>query len=96
MVVIWSKQAKDELKKAFDRIALDSLLNAEKVRDTLIDMTIELPLHPKKFPLDKYKITNDGSWRAFEKYHFRISYRIMSDEIRIVRLRHTKRNPTTY
>ena len=96
MVVIWSKQAQEELKKVFKKISLDSLQNAEKVRDTIIDLTLALPLHPKKFPLDKYKTDNDGSWRAFEKYHLRVSYRVMPDEIRIVRLRHTKRNPKLY
>lgn len=96
MVVVWSKQAQEELKKIFETISLDSLQNAEKVRDTVIDLTIALPLHPEKFPLDKYKTNNDGSWRAFEKYHLRVSYRIMPDEIRVVRLRHTKRNPKTY
>lgn len=96
MVVVWSKQAQEELKKIFETISLDSLQNAEKVRDTVIDLTIALPLHPEKFPLDKYKTNNDGSWRAFEKYHLRVSYRITPDEIRVVRLRHTKRNPKTY
>ena len=39
---------------------------------------------------------NDGSWRAFEKYRFRISYRVMEKEIRIVRFRHTSRTPLNY
>ncbi|MFC0320635.1 MULTISPECIES: type II toxin-antitoxin system RelE/ParE family toxin [Olivibacter] len=49
MVVIWSKQAQEELKKVFKKISLDSLQNAEKVRDTIIDLTLALPLHPKSF-----------------------------------------------
>jgi len=96
MVVVWSLQARNELKKVFERISLDSLQNAEKVRDTIIDLTLSLSLHPKKFPLDKYKLNNDGSWRAFEKYNLRVSYRLMTNEVRIVRLRHTKQNPKTY
>ncbi|PTQ94923.1 hypothetical protein C8P68_106137 [Mucilaginibacter yixingensis] len=47
MVVVWSKSAIAELRKAFNYIALDSLKNAEMVRDTLIDMTIDLTKDPE-------------------------------------------------
>ncbi|MGB0948547.1 MAG: type II toxin-antitoxin system RelE/ParE family toxin [Marinirhabdus sp.] len=40
-----------------------------------------------------HKIGNDGSYRAFEKHSYRVSYRITENEIRILRLRHTSRNP---
>jgi len=96
MVVVWSKSARNSLKQAFKYIALDSLLNAEIVRDTLIDATIELSENPEKHPMDKFKTENDGSWRAFEKHHYRISYRILKKQIRIVRLRHTSRSPLIY
>jgi len=96
MVVVWSKSAIIELKKAFYYIALDSLKNAEMVRDTLIDMTIDIPNNPEKHPIDHFKKDNDGSWRAFEKYLYRITYRIMKNQIRIVRCRHTSRSPLNY
>lgn len=82
-----------ELRKAYRYILLESLQNAEMVRDEIIDASIELPRHPEKYPLDKFKKNNDGSWRAFEKHHYRVSYRITPDAIRIVRLRHTSRSP---
>ena len=66
------------------------------VRDTLIDLTIELPENPEKHTLDKFKKDNDGTWRAFEKHHYRISYRIIKNQIRIVRMRHTRKSPLTY
>lgn len=96
MVVVWSKRAVAELRKAYEYIDQDSPQNARKFRDTLIDLTLQIPNHPEAYPLDKYKSSNDGSWRAFEKYRYRISYRILKDEIRIVRMRHTSRNPTQY
>ena len=96
MVVVWSDSAKAELRKAFEYIALDSLQNAQMVRNTLIDLTIELPENPEKYPLDKFKKDNDGTWRAFEKHHYRVSYRIVKDQIRIVRMRHTSKSPLTY
>jgi len=96
MVVIWSNSAKAELRKAYEYIALDSPQNAKTVRDTLIDLSIELSQHPEKHPADKFKKGNDGSWRAFEKYHYRITYRILKDQIRIVRMRHTRKSPVNY
>ncbi len=96
MVVVWSNSAKAELRKAFEYIALDSLPNAQMVRDTLIDLTIDLPENPEKHPLDKFKKNNDGTWRAFEKHHYRVSYRILKNQIRIIRMRHTSKSPLTY
>jgi plasmid stabilization system protein ParE len=96
VVVLWSNSAKVELKKMFEYIALDSLQNAQIVKNTLIDITVDLASNPEKFPLDKFKTGNDGTWRAFEKHHYRISYRILKDQIRIVRMRHTDRSPLNY
>lgn len=96
MVTFWSKRAKNELLRAYEYIREDSPQNAAKVRDEIIDATIDLPIHPEKYPPDKYKKVNNGTWRAFEIYHYRITYRIMPDQIRIVRLRHTRRSPVSY
>jgi addiction module RelE/StbE family toxin len=96
MVVVWSDRAKAELKKMYEYIALDSLPNAQSVRDALIDITIGLQENPEKYPLDKFKNENNGTWRAFEKHHYRISYRILKDQIRIVRMRHTSKSPLKY
>ena len=96
MVTFWSKRARIELQKAYEYIRDDSPQNAVKVRDEIIDLTLDLPKHHEKYPPDKYKKRNDGTWRAFEIYHYRISYRIMPDQIRIIRMRHTRRTPLAY
>lgn len=96
MVTVWSKRAKNELAKAFEYISLESPQNARNVVESIVDMTLALPENSLKHPLDKYKSNNDGSWRAFEKSRFRISYRVMEKEIRIVRFRHTSRTPLNY
>lgn len=93
MVTIWSKSAKKHIQAAFDFIKHDSLQNAEKVRDEIIDASIELVLNAEIHSLDKYKLNNDGTYRAFELHRYRVSYRVLKNEIRIVRLRHTSRSP---
>ena len=96
MVTVWAPQAIVELRKAYDYISKDSPQNARKVVDELTRIADQLPVQPEMFPADKFKKNNDGSWRAFEKFHCRISYLITSREIRIVRMRHTGRTPLQY
>ncbi len=93
MEVIWSKSSIKKLRKIYDYIAEDSVSNAHKVTTALVDLTLELTKNPTKHPLDKFKQDNDGTWRAFEKYNYRISYRVINNKIRVVRLRHCRQNP---
>jgi plasmid stabilization system protein ParE len=52
--------------------------------------------NPGFYGLDRYKIDNDGSYRAFEKHHYRIIYRHKGKTIRVLRVRHTKMEPKIY
>ena len=42
------------------------------------------------------KYSKEDNFRAFEIYKYRISYKITSDTIYILRVRHTSRNPKFY
>jgi plasmid stabilization system protein ParE len=96
VVTVWASQAIAELRKAFEYISRDSPQNARKFVDEIIALADRIPERPEIFPPDKYKMDNDGSWRAFEKFRYRISYRINQKEIRIIRMRHTSRSPVQY
>jgi plasmid stabilization system protein ParE len=96
MVTVWTPQAIAELRKAYDYISKDSPQNARKVVEELTAIADRLRAQPEMFPPDKFKKNNDGTWRAFEKFHYRISYLITPKEIRIVRMRHTSRTPLQY
>ncbi|WP_369427811.1 type II toxin-antitoxin system RelE/ParE family toxin [Membranihabitans maritimus] len=52
--------------------------------------------HPGKYPPDKFKTDNDGSYRAFEKFSYRVAYKIKEKEIAILRIRHVKQEPKEY
>lgn len=54
-----------------------------------------LQYNPKIYQLDRIKINNDGSFFSFNVDSYRISFRIIKDEIRILRIRHTSRKPFT-
>lgn len=96
MRIIIDEEAKKSLRNAFLHIRKDSLQNAEKVKSKLLSAISELIKNPERYPVDKYRARNDGSYRAFEVYNYRVSYHISSSEIRVLRIRHTKMNPLEY
>ena len=94
--VKWDNIARLQLREAYNYIKKDSLVNSEKVRKEILSASRLLAAHPEKYPADKYKLSNDGSYRAFELYHYRIAYRILKIEIKIISLRHTSMEPLDY
>ncbi len=94
--IIWPRQAQNQLERAYKYILEDSYQNAEKVKKDILASTRKLANNPEKFPADKYRENNDGSFRAFELHRYRIAYRISEKQIIIVRVRHTSMNPKTY
>lgn len=79
-----------------DYLKQKSLKAANKVRKSILEEIKDLPNHPEIFPPDKYKLPHNDSYRAFEKYNLRIAYFITETEIRILRIRHTRREPKNY
>jgi len=94
--ISWDVQALKQFNKAILYIAEESIQNAEKVRIEIIEQIEILVAHPEKYPLDKYKSNNTGNYRAFELHRLRVAYYIGPDTIRILRVRHTSREPQNY
>jgi addiction module RelE/StbE family toxin len=94
--IIFDNDAKQQLRKAIEYIRKDSVQNAEKVKNAIINSIKELSKNPEMHPLDKYRLNNDGNFRAYEIYKYRITYHLSAKQIRIIRIRHTKMNPLTY
>ncbi len=91
--VMWPRISRQQLQQAYTHIKQDSPQNAEKVRTAIIQSTKALVDFPHRYTIDKYKENNDGSFRAYELYHFRISYQVTEFEIIILRVRHTSMKP---
>jgi len=94
--VKWNKKAVEQFDKALVYIEKESLSSAEKVKEDLLLKIDNLSKYPEQFNQDKFKTKNDGTFRAFEIHHYRVSYRFIANEIRIIRIRHTKMNPLSY
>jgi plasmid stabilization system protein ParE len=80
----------------YEYIKEDSFINAEKVKEGITKIVDNLLNHPEKHPIDKFKKNNQGNYRAFEKYSYRVAYKITENEIIILRFRHVKQEPKNY
>ena len=77
-------------------IRQDSIQQAEQMNAQLLASFKALLQHPKKYPPDKYRLNNDGSYRAYELLKYRVSYHVSDMQVTVLRIRHTKMNPLTY
>jgi len=94
--VLWSENAEKQLEEIYNYIKEDSVQNAENVKDKIFASTLQLPINPEKYSKDKYRKMNNGSYRAYEIFRYRISYYISEQEIVIVRIRSTDMKPINY
>ena len=94
--IVWTKRSQQNLLHVYNHIRKDSPQNALKVVTQISNAVYKGINNPEYYRSDKFKINNDGSYRAFEKHHYRISYRFTKNVIRILKVAHTKMNPKEY
>lgn len=94
--ISWSENSKKQFTDALEYIMEDSVQSAENLQNKLLNKLEAVSKHPEMFPPDKYKTNNDGSFRVFVVFHYRVSYRIIRNEIRILRIRHSSMKPKYY
>jgi plasmid stabilization system protein ParE len=93
--IIWSKTAHNQLEKIYSYLFKETKSKSipNKVIDTIYNSVTILGTNWEIYELDEMKVSNDGNYRAYEVYSYRITYKITSKEIHILRIRHTSRNP---
>ena len=94
--VVWTKRSQQHMKAAHKYISLSSPQNAFKVVEDIVTALNKAIKNPEFYGSDRYKTNNDGSYRAFEKHHYRIAYRFTKNTIRVLRVRHSKMEPKQY
>lgn len=94
--IFWDIEAKNNLKEILIYIRKDSSEGARLVRDKIMDTIKLLPSNPEIFKTDSLKHNNDGSFRVFYAYSYRVVYKISGKSIYILRIRHTSREPLEY
>jgi plasmid stabilization system protein ParE len=94
--ILWDKQALHYFHDAIKYIRKDSPQNADKVKREVLEKINELSKRPEIHNPDKYKVNNNGSYRAFELHRLRVGYLVKENEIIIARIRNTKQEPLDY
>jgi addiction module RelE/StbE family toxin len=94
--VIWSENAKFQLKEIYLFIKKDSEKSAKDVKNKILASTKILGTGKEIFKADVLKVNNNGIYRAYIIYSYRIVYKIDEDKINILRIRHTSREPLEY
>jgi plasmid stabilization system protein ParE len=67
--LVWTRRSLQQMLALFKYISEDSPQNAQKVVNDIVVSTEKAINNPTYYNPDKYKIDNDGSYRAFEKHH---------------------------
>jgi plasmid stabilization system protein ParE len=94
--IIWDKQALNYFRESIWYIRQDSPQNADKVQKEVLEKIHELSIRPEIHNPDKYKVNNNGNYRAFELHRLRVGYLVKENEIIIARVRNTSREPLDY
>ena len=94
--VTWGKRAAREFNAAIKYIRKDSEQNADNVKEIMLNKINALADNRVVHRKDPYKKNNDGKFLYFEILRYRIVYYAAPDEVIIIRIRHTKREPKKY
>lgn len=94
--IIWDKEAREYFKITIKYIKKESPQGAKKVRLEIFKAVRSLAINPFIFEPDRFRKHNDGSYRAFTVFHFRITYRTSDNAVQVLRIRHTSKEPLEY
>jgi|SRR5688572_22824877 len=91
--VVIPPTAKESLRDIISHIKKDSPIAAGKVRRELIQQAKSLSELPERFSQEEYLLDKPGNYRSVARWHYKIVYKILADEVVILRFIHTSRNP---
>jgi len=94
--VIWSEQAKDDLRAIYNFIFDQSKQGADTVFDTLLDLGDSLSNLPQRFPIEVLLTDSSFEYRFLPKWSYKIIYLILeeNDTVVIARIFNTKQDPS--
>lgn len=96
--IVWDKKALDHFKEILTYLEEKSDQAPKIVKNTIIDKLELIKLSPQICETDKLKDQPNKDFRAFIVFNYRVSYQIIFEtkEIRVLRIRHTSREPLGY
>lgn len=96
--IIWDRNALDDFKDILDFVLKQSPQAPKIVKDAIISRLDGLKTNVLVCEIDKLKDPQNKDFRAFVVYSYRLTYQIKYEarEIRVIRIRHTSREPFGY
>lgn len=91
--VLWDNEAKAALKSIIAYIKQDSPAAAQKVKQALLQLAASLEQMPDRFSAEPYLAGKLGNYRSVSKWHYKIIYRVTEQEVLILDIFHTGKNP---
>ena len=96
--IIWDRKALDHFKDILTYLEKQSDQAPKIVKTAIISRLDFIKTNHLICELDKLKDSPNKDFRAFVVFSYRVTYQIKSDlkEIRVLRIRHTSREPLGY
>ncbi len=96
--IVWDRKALDHFKDILNFLQKQSDQAPKIVKSAILVRLDLIKTNPLISELDKLKDAPNKDFRAFVVFSYRVTYQIKTDakEIRILRVRHTSREPLGY
>ena len=96
--IVWDIQALNSFKEILIYLEKQSKQAPKIVKVAILSRLDSIKANPFISEQDKLRDSSDRSFRAFLVFSYRVTYQIKSElnEIRILRIRHTSREPFGY
>ncbi len=96
--IIWDRIALDHFKDILEFLSKQSPQAPKIVKEGVLSRLEQVKKNALIFESDKLKDLPNKEFRAFVIYSYRVTYQIkvITKEIRVIRIRHTSREPFGY
>jgi plasmid stabilization system protein ParE len=94
--IVWSASAEKQFYEILEYLSEEAPNTIDKVGNAILDTIESLVIDYNKYPIDRFKLRNDNTYKAVLVYSYRISYKVSDKAVNILRIRHTSREPLKF
>jgi addiction module RelE/StbE family toxin len=94
--IIWDEDALYQLQEYLAYVHRQSPSAPGIIRDRLLEKLDTISTNPFICEDDRLKENNNGMYKAFIVYSYRITYKITDASVNVIRVRHTSKEPLEY